>query len=88
MYYVRRRKLSRNDTSREHYLVDDMNHTVASLDIGVDDLRHVAAGVSGTLLVDIASPADSTAIFSIGHLGSLCAMEIFSVNLFITHCME
>mmetsp|Transcript_22218 Transcript_22218/g.35805 ORF Transcript_22218/g.35805 Transcript_22218/m.35805 type:complete len:202 (+) Transcript_22218:250-855(+) len=54
-------------TTRDHNLIHNMNHTIASHDVGVNNFGHHITRVRSTLLVDFASGAYGTRILSVRH---------------------
>lgn len=68
--------LRRRGAAGKHNLIHNVDDTIAGLDIGIDDLGHVATRISSTLLVDIATSADGSTIIAIRHLNGLGTAEI------------
>ena len=71
---------------------DDMDHSVASLDIGGNYLRHHIPSIATSLLKDTIytsySMTNCTAGLSIGHFNQGGTGQVFGVNRFINNMKQ
>lgn len=61
-------------------LTDDMNDTLAGLNVGLNNLRHVVARVASSLLENLATLADGATVLSVRHLGLSSTEEILGLD--------
>lgn len=80
------------ETDAKYLPIDDVNDTIARMDIRVDNLGHIIARVAGTLLINAIKVgmgnADGSAVFPVGHMQQFGASQISLIDCIVGNGME